>query len=192
MRQNRLKRLYTTKVVTKLREKFRYSNVHCVPRLTKIVINRGLGNESQNAKSLELSSLELTQIAAQCVVVNRARKAISGFGIRAKIPLGISVTLRSERIYSFYDRLVNLALPRIQDFKGVSASSFDKFGNYNIGLKEQVIFPEIRYDQIDRLSGIDLSIVSTSVKDEDRLFLLRGLGIPFQNYPFLVYDKRYS
>lgn len=180
MRQ-RLKRFYQEKVVSQLVKRFSYKNIHQVPRLKKIVINRGLGQSAQNAKALESSLLELTIIATQRGVVTRSRKAIAGFKIREKAPVGLVVTLRSKRIYAFFDRLVNLALPRIRDFQGVSPRSFDGRGNYSLGLSEQFIFPEIRYDQIDQLRGIDISIVTTSNTDKEGLLLLKSLGIPVQN-----------
>jgi large subunit ribosomal protein L5 len=180
MRQ-RLKHFYQETVISQLVKKFSYKNVHQVPRLEKIVINRGLGEIAQNAKALESSLLELTIIATQRGVVTRARKAISGFKVREKIPIGIVVTLRSRRIYAFLDRLVNLALPRIRDFQGLSPFSFDGWGNYSLGLREQFIFPEIRYDQIDQFHGIDISIVTTANNNEGGLALLKCLGIPVQN-----------
>jgi large subunit ribosomal protein L5 len=141
-----------------------------------------LGSESQNVKSLESSLLELAKITAQCGFVTRSRIAISGFKIREKIPVGLSVTLRSERIYAFLDRLINLALPRVQDFKGVNPQRFDGFGNYNMGLKEQTIFPEIRYEQIDQLRGIGVCIVTTSTNDLEGRSFLKRFGIPFQTF----------
>ena len=179
--RHRLKRFYQKKVVSQLVKRFFYKNIHQVPRLKKIVINRGLGQFAQNAKTLEFSLLELTIIATQRGVVTYSRKAIAGFKIREKVPVGLVVTLRSKRIYAFFDRLVNLALPRIRDFQGVSPCSFDGQGNYSLGLNEQFIFPEIRYDQIDQLRGIDISIVTTSNTNKEGLLLLKFLGIPVQN-----------
>ena len=181
MRQ-RLKYFYQEIVTYQLVKKFSYRNVHQVPRLGKIVVNRGLGEFAQNAKVLEISLLELTVIATQRGVVTRARKAIAGFKVREKIPVGLVVTLRSGRIYAFLDRLVNLALPRIRDFQGLSSYSVDGWGNYSLGLNEQFIFPEIRYDQIDQFRGIDISIVTTANTDEEGLSLLSYLGIPVQSY----------
>jgi len=180
MRQ-RLKHFYQETVISQLVKKFSYGNVHQVPRLGKIVVNRGLGEIAQNAKALETSLLELTVIATQRGVVTRARKAIAGFKVREKIPVGLVVTLRSRRIYAFLDRLVNLALPRIRDFQGLSPYSVDGWGNYSLGLSEQFMFPEIRYDQIDQFRGIDISIVTTANTDEEGLSLLSYLGIPVQN-----------
>jgi large subunit ribosomal protein L5 len=180
MRQ-RLSHFYQETVISQLIKKFCYKNVHQVPRLGKVVINRGLGEIAQNAKALESSLLELTVISTQRGVVTRARKAIAGFKVREKIPVGLVVTLRSRRIYAFLDRLVNLALPRIRDFQGVSPFSVDGRGNYSLGLSEQFIFPEIRYDQIDQFRGIDISIVTTANTDEEGLSLLKYLGMPIQN-----------
>jgi large subunit ribosomal protein L5 len=179
MRQ-RLKRFYNDHVVSQLRKQFIYRNVYQVPRLEKIVINRGLGETTQNAKILESSLFEITTISTQRGVVTRSKKAIAGFKIREKRPVGLIVTLRGERIYAFLDRLINLALPRIRDFQGVKVQSFDGRGNYNFGLREQLIFPEIQYDQIDQLRGIDISIVTTAWTDDEGLALLKALGIPFQ------------
>ena len=188
MRQH-LKYFYQNRVIPKLFEEFNYKNVYQVPRLKKIVINRGLGEAAQNAKILDSSLSELTIIVTQRGVVTRARKAIAGFKIREKIPVGLKVTLRGERMYAFLDRLINLALPRIRDFQGVSIKSFDGKGNYSLGFKEQLMFPEIRYDQINQLCGINLSIVTTSNTDNERLSLLKRLGIPFQNRPRLSTEQ---
>jgi large subunit ribosomal protein L5 len=158
-----------------------YKNVHQIPRLEKVVINRGLGEIAQNAKILESSRQELAIIATQRGVVTRARNAVSGFKIREKIPVGLIVTLRGDRMYAFLDRLLNLALPRIRDFQGVRPYSFDGRGNYSLGLEDQFIFPEIRYDKIDQLAGIDISIVTSRIKDEDGLALLKSVGIPFRD-----------
>jgi large subunit ribosomal protein L5 len=180
MRQ-RLKHFYQETVISQLVKKFCYKNVHQVPKLQKVIINRGLGEIAQNAKALESSLLELATISTQRGVVTRARKAIAGFKVREKIPVGLVVTLRSRRIYAFLDRLINLALPRIRDFQGLNPSSVDGRGNYSLGLSEQFIFPEIRYDQIDQFRGIDISIVTTANTDEEGLTLLKYSGIPVQN-----------
>lgn len=184
--QQRLKRFYKRQVVSKLREKFRYKNVHQIPRLEKIVINQGLGEMIQNSKILESALSELTIIATQRVVVTKARKSIAGFKIRENIPVGLKVTLRGERIYAFLDRLINLALPRIRDFQGVNFKSFDGRGNYSLGLEEQLMFPEIVYDQIDQLRGIDVSVVIVSKTDKESFALLKSLGIPFTIHSKLV------
>ncbi len=177
----RLKNFYLETVTPNLVKQFKYTNKHQVPRLEKIVINRGLGDASQNAKLLESSLNELSIIASQRGVVTRSRKAIAGFKIREKMPVGVSVTLRGEKMYAFLDRLINLALPRIRDFQGVSPKSFDGRGNYSLGLEEQLMFPEINYDQIDQIRGMDISIITTCNSDEEGVALLKNLGMPFRN-----------
>ena len=177
----RLKKFYLETVTPNLVKQFKYTNNHQVPRLEKIVINRGLGDASQNAKLLESSLNELSIIASQRGVVTRSRKAIAGFKIREKMPVGVSVTLRGEKMYAFLDRLINLALPRIRDFQGVSSKSFDGRGNYSLGLEEQLMFPEISYDQIDQIRGMDISIITTCNSDEEGVALLKNLGMPFRN-----------
>jgi large subunit ribosomal protein L5 len=179
--KQRLKRFYEEQVIIQLYKKFNYQNIHQVPRLKKIILNRGLGDIIQNKNLLKSSSTELRTITSQYCIVTRARKAISTFKIREKSPVGLIVTLRGERIYAFLDRLINLAIPRIRDFQGVNPKSFDGNGNYTLGLPEQLIFPEIQYDKIDYVHGIDLSIVTTSKTDREGLALLKRLGIPFQN-----------
>lgn len=178
---NVFKTLFHNIVIPELREQFYYRNIHQVPKINKIVINRGLGEAAQNTKILESSMSELKMITTQRAVVTRSRKAIAGFKIREKRPVGITVILRNKRIYAFIDRLINLALPRIRDFQGVKKNSFDGCGNYNFGLEEQLIFPEISYDQVDRLCGIDVCIVTTSNTDKEGLVLLKMLGIPFKH-----------
>nr|BBI28662.1 fusion protein of ribosomal protein L5 and ribosomal protein S8 [Dinophyceae sp. MRD-151] len=180
MRQ-RLKRFYREYVIPQLYKQFQYRNIHQVPYAKKVIINQGLEEINQNSKILEPALLELTTIAAQRGVVTRARKAIAGFKIREKTPVGLKVTLRGERIYAFLDRIINLALPRIRDFQGVNPKSFDGRGNYSLGLEEQLIFPEISYDNVDLLVGIDLSIVTTSCNNKEGLFFLKRIGMPFRN-----------
>ncbi|MEY3825579.1 MAG: hypothetical protein RLZZ148_391, partial [Cyanobacteriota bacterium] len=158
----RLKKIYQETIVPKLKEEFGYTNLHQVPKVIKITINRGLGEASQNAKALESSQAELATITGQKPVVTRAKQAIAGFKIRKGMPVGVMVTLRSERMYAFLDRLINLALPRIRDFRGISANSFDGRGNYSLGIREQLIFPEIDYDSIDQIRGMDVSIITTA------------------------------
>ena len=175
-----LKTFYTDKVVPKLMEQFEYNNVHQVPKLVKVTVNRGLGEASQNAKALEASVAELGTITGQRPVVTRAKKAIAGFKIRQGMPVGTMVTLRSERMYAFLNRLINLTLPRIRDFRGVSGKSFDGRGNYTLGLREQLIFPEIEYDSIDQIRGMDVTIVTTANTDEEGRALLKELGMPFR------------
>ncbi|MBF2045815.1 MAG: 50S ribosomal protein L5 [Leptolyngbya sp. IPPAS B-1204] len=176
-----LKSLYKEKVVPKLIEQFQYENVHQVPKLVKVTVNRGLGEAAQNAKALESSLNEIALITGQRPVVTRAKKAIAGFKIRKGMPVGIMVTLRSDRMYAFLNRLMNLALPRIRDFRGVSPKSFDGRGNYTLGIREQLIFPEVEYDTIDQIRGMDISIITTANTDEEGRALLKELGMPFRD-----------
>jgi large subunit ribosomal protein L5 len=177
---DQLKTLYKETVVPKLMDQFNYENIHQVPKLVKITVNRGLGEASQNAKALESSISELALITGQRPVVTRAKRAIAGFKIRQGMPVGVMVTLRSNRMYAFLNRLVNLALPRIRDFRGISPKSFDGRGNYTLGLREQLIFPEIEYDSIDQIRGMDITIVTTANTDEEGRALLKELGMPFR------------
>ena len=177
----RLKEEYKSRVIAALTEEFGYKNVMQVPKLEKIVINRGLGDASQNAKLLESCSKELSIITGQQGVVTRSKKAIASFKLRQKMPVGVVVTLRGEKMYAFLDRLINLALPRIRDFQGVSAKSFDGHGNYSLGLEEQLMFPEIDYDKIDQIRGMDVSIVTTAPTDQEAMALLKTFGMPFKN-----------
>lgn len=176
----RLKTLYLDKIVPKLMDEFQYTNIHQVPKLVKVTVNRGLGEASQNAKALESSISEFATITGQKPVVTRAKKAIAGFKIRQGMPVGVMVTLRSGRMYDFLDRLINLSLPRIRDFRGISPKSFDGRGNYTLGLREQLIFPEIDYDSIDQIRGMDISIITTANTDEEGRALLREMGMPFR------------
>jgi large subunit ribosomal protein L5 len=176
-----LKERYTTQVVPKLMEQFGYQNIHQVPKIIKVTVNRGLGEASQNAKALESSISELAMITGQRPVVTRAKKAIAGFKIRQGMPVGVMVTLRAERMYAFLNRLVNLVLPRIRDFRGVSPKSFDGRGNYTLGLREQLIFPEVDYDSIDQIRGMDITIVTDALTDEEGRALLKELGMPFRD-----------
>ncbi len=178
---SRLKTYYQETIIPKLKEQFSYKNIHQVPKVTKIVINRGLGEASQNAKALESSLSELAIISGQKPVVTRSKKAIAGFKIREGMPVGAMVTLRGEKMYAFLDRLISLALPRIRDFRGVSPKSFDGRGNYSLGIREQLIFPEIEYDSIDQIRGFDISIITTSNTDEEGRALLKEMGMPFRN-----------
>jgi large subunit ribosomal protein L5 len=181
MASPRLKTYYRETVVPKLIEQFNYENVHQVPKVVKVTVNRGMGEAAQNAKALEASLAEIAVITGQKPVVTRAKKAIAGFKIRKGMPVGIMVTLRSERMYAFLDRLVNLVLPRIRDFRGISPKSFDGRGNYTLGLREQLIFPEIEYDNIDQIRGMDISIITTATTDEEGRALLKELGMPFRD-----------
>ena len=177
----RLKTIYQETIVPKLQEQFGYTNIHQVPKVVKITVNRGLGEASQNAKALESSIRELTTITGQKPVVTRAKKAIAGFKLRQGMPVGVMVTLRSEKMYAFLERLINLALPRIRDFRGISPKSFDGRGNYSLGIREQLIFPEIDYDSIDQIRGMDISIITTANTDEEGRALLKEMGMPFRN-----------
>lgn len=178
---NKLKSRYQDEVVPKLMEQFKYTNIHQVPKLVKVTVNRGLGEASSNAKALEASLNEIATITGQKPVVTRATKAIAGFKIRKGMPVGMMVTLRSDRMYSFLDRLINLSLPRIRDFRGISPKSFDGRGNYTLGVREQLIFPEIEYDNIDQIRGMDISITTTANTDEEGRALLKELGMPFRD-----------
>jgi large subunit ribosomal protein L5 len=177
----RLKTQYIQTIIPKLIEQFQYKNVHQVPYIKKIVINRGVGDASQNTKILEFSLKELSVIAGQKGVITRSKKAIAGFKIRQKMPVGVSVTLRGERMYGFLDRLIHLALPRVRDFQGINPKSFDKNGNYSLGLEEQLMFPEIEYDKIDQIRGMDICIVTTAKNQEEGLALLKEFGLPFKS-----------
>ncbi|MGL4498384.1 MAG: 50S ribosomal protein L5 [Planktothrix sp.] len=178
---DRLREIYLEKIVPKLMEEFKYTNIHQVPKVVKVTLNRGLGDASQNAKALESSVRELAVISGQKPVVTRAKQAIAGFKIRKGVPVGVMVTLRAERMYAFLDRFINLALPRIRDFRGVSPKSFDGRGNYSLGVREQLIFPEIEYDSIDQIRGMDISIITTARTDAEGRALLKEMGMPFRN-----------
>jgi large subunit ribosomal protein L5 len=177
----RLKNFYLEKVFPELQEIFQYKNTHQVPKISKIVINRGLGDASQNTKLVETSVNEITSISGQKSIVAKSRKAIAGFKIRQDMPVGVFVTLRGDRMYAFLDRLIHLALPRIRDFQGLSAQSFDGKGNYSLGLKEQLMFPEINYDTIEKSRGMDISIITSATNDEEAFSLLSSLGMPFRS-----------
>lgn len=176
-----LQTLYTTQIQDSLKREFFYKNVHEIPKIIKIVINRGIGEASQNAKTLENSLQELMIISGQKPIITRSKKSIAGFKIRENMPIGMTVTLRKHKMYNFLNKLINLALPRIRDFRGISKKHFDGQGNYNLGLKEQLIFPEIEYDTVDRVRGMDIAIVTTATTDQEGLFLLKAFGMPFQN-----------
>ena len=178
---DKLKVIYQEKIVPTLMDQFKYTNIHQVPKLVKVTVNRGLGEASQNAKALDSSINEIGIITGQKPVVTRAKKAIAGFKIRKGVPVGVMVTLRADRMYDFLDRLINLALPRIRDFRGISPKSFDGRGNYSLGLREQLIFPEIEYDSIDQIRGMDISIITTANTDEEGRALLKGMGMPFRD-----------
>ncbi|AET90273.1 MULTISPECIES: 50S ribosomal protein L5 [Caballeronia] len=177
----RLQEIYKEKVVPQLVEKFGYKSVMEVPRLTKITLNMGLGEAVADKKVLEHAVGDLTKIAGQKPVITKSRKAIAGFKIREGYPIGTMVTLRGNAMYEFLDRFVTVALPRVRDFRGVSGKAFDGRGNYNIGVKEQIIFPEIDYDKIDALRGLNISITTTAKTDEEAKALLAGFKFPFRN-----------
>ncbi len=176
-----LKQRYRETIQPKLLKDLSLSNIHQVPKVLKVTVNRGLGEAAQNAKSLEASLAEVATITGQKALVTRAKKAIAGFKIRQGMPIGCAVTLRGERMYAFLERLINLALPRIRDFRGVSPKSFDGRGNYTLGVREQLIFPEISFDKIDAIRGMDITIVTSARSDEEGRALLREMGMPFRN-----------
>jgi large subunit ribosomal protein L5 len=177
----RLKEKYQTEVVPALMQEFRYRSVMQVPRLEKIVLNIGLGEAIQNPKALDAATADLAAIAGQKPVITRARKSIAAFKVRQGMPIGVMVTLRGPRMWSFLDRLMNLVLPRLRDFRGVSRRSFDGRGNYSIGLREQIVFPEVDYDKIDKIRGLEVVIVTTAPNDEQGYALLKRLGMPFRD-----------
>jgi large subunit ribosomal protein L5 len=176
---SRLKDKYIKDIMPQMMKRFGYKNVMQVPRVDKIVINMGLGEAIQNVKVLEAAEKELAAITGQKPVITKARKAIANFKLREGKPIGCKVTLRHERMYEFLDRLLNLALPRIRDFKGVSAKAFDGRGNYALGIREQIIFPEIDYDKIDKIKGMNIVIATTAKNDEEAKALLQFMGMPF-------------
>jgi large subunit ribosomal protein L5 len=176
----RLQRFYEGTVRGKLQEQFGFSTPMRVPRLEKITINVGLGEASKNPKLLEKVVGEIGAITGQKAVVTKAKKAISNFGLREGVPVGVTVTLRRDRMWEFLDRLVNVAMPRIRDFRGVPTRSFDGRGNYTMGVKEQLIFPEIDYDKVEKIHGMDITFVTTTTRDDEALALLRELGMPFR------------
>ena len=176
----RLKVTYRDQVVPAMMKEFSYGNTMQVPRLERIVLNVGMGEALQNVKLLESAVTELTQVTGQKPVVTRAKKAIAGFKLRKGLPIGAKVTLRGRRMHEFFDRLVNVALPRIRDFRGVSTKAFDGRGNYTLGLKEQLTFPEIKYDDVASIHGMDITIVTTAKRNDEARSLLRHLGMPFR------------
>lgn len=176
----RLQDLYKQEIVPRLMEKFKYKNVMEAPKVDRVVINIGVGEAIQNAKALDGAVNDLSTISGQKPVITRAKKSIAGFKLREGMPIGCKVTLRGERMYEFLDRLINLSLPRVRDFRGVSPQAFDGRGNYSLGIKEQTIFPEIEYDKIDKIRGMEVVIVTTAKTDEEGRELLRGLGMPFR------------
>lgn len=176
---SRLKDLYKDEIVDAMIKKFGYKNIMEVPKLDKIVINMGVGEAKENAKVLDSAVKDLETITGQKVVLTRAKNSVANFKIRECMPIGCKTTLRGEKMYDFMDRLVNLALPRVRDFRGVSADSFDGRGNYALGVKEQLIFPEIEYDKVEKVRGMDVIVVTTAKTDEEARELLRLFGMPF-------------
>jgi len=176
---SRLKERYKQEVIPSLMKLYGYQNIMQVPRLDKIVLNIGLGEAVQNAKALEAAERDLTAISGQHPVITRAKKSIAAFRLRAGMPIGLKVTLRGERMYDFFDKLVNAVLSRMREFQGVSSNSFAGWGNYTLGLKEQIIFPEVDYDKIDKVRGLEVSIITTAKTDEEGKHLLELLGMPF-------------
>ncbi len=178
---SQLKKFYEDEVVPKLKEKFRYENPMQIPKISKITLNMGLGEAIHNIKIIDAAVEELKQISGQQPVITRAKKSIAAFKLREGMPIGCMVTLRRNRMYDFYNKLVNIALPRVRDFRGISGKAFDGAGNYSLGIKEQIIFPEIDYDKIDKIKGLNISIVTTANNNEEGKELLKLLGMPFQN-----------
>ena len=176
----RLKEKYTSEIRPLLQEKFSYSNCMEIPKLDKVVINMGLGEAIQNPKALDAAVGDLTAIAGQKPIITKAKKSIAAFKVREGMSIGCKVTLRGDRMYEFVDRLISVALPRVRDFKGVSDQAFDGRGNYTLGLKEQLIFPEIEYDKIDRLRGLEICFVTSAKTDEECKEMLRLMGMPFR------------
>ncbi len=175
-----LKERYDKSLRDELRKQFAYDNVMRIPRVEKIVVNIGMGEAIGNGKAMDAAAADIATITGQKPVITKSRKAIANFKLRIGMPIGIKVTLRGERMWHFLEKLVNVALPRIRDFQGVPDRSFDGRGNFSLGLKEQLVFPEIEYDKIDRLRGMEITIVTTAKTDEEARALLRGLGMPFQ------------
>jgi len=179
--QTRLKKKYKDEIVPRLMKDFGFENVMQVPKLDRIVVNMGLGEAVQNAKLIESATEELTAITGRKPIVTRAKKSIATFKLREGMPIGAMVTLRGDQMYDFMDRLVSLALPRTRDFKGTSPKAFDGRGNYTLGIKEQIVFPEINYDKIDRIKGMNVTFVTTAETDDEGRALLKSLGMPFRN-----------
>ena len=176
---SRLKERYRKEVIPRLMELYRYKSIMQAPRLEKIVLNIGLGEAIQNAKALEAAEGDLVAISGQHPVITHAKKSIAAFRLRAGMPIGLKVTLRGERMYHFFDKLVNAVLPRVREFQGVPMNSFDGRGNYTLGLKEQIVFPEVDYDKVDKIRGLEISIATTAKTDEEGRHLLELLGMPF-------------
>jgi large subunit ribosomal protein L5 len=177
----RLRKKYKDEIIPQLMKEFSFQNIMQVPKLDRVVINMGLGEAVQNAKLIESAVAELTAITGRKPIVTRAKKSIATFKLREGMPIGVMVTLRGEQMYDFVDRLVSIALPRTRDFKGISPKAFDGRGNYTLGIREQIVFPEINYDKIDRIKGMNVTFVTTAETDEQGRALLKSLGMPFRN-----------
>ena len=177
----RLRNKYKDEIVPQLMKDFGFKNIMQVPKLERIVVNMGLGEAVQNAKLIESASEELKAITGRKPIITRAKKSIASFKLREGMPIGVMVTLRGEQMYDFLDRLVSIALPRTRDFKGISPKAFDGRGNYTLGIREQIVFPEINYDKIDRIKGMNVTLVTTAETDEQGCALLKSLGMPFRN-----------
>ncbi|MBJ6725842.1 50S ribosomal protein L5 [Geomesophilobacter sediminis] len=177
----RLSELYHKEIIPQLMKEYSYKNVMEVPKLVKVVINMGLGEAIQNVKILDSAAEELGAIAGQKPVITKAKKSIAGFKLRQGMPIGCAVTLRRDRMFEFLDRLVSVSLPRVRDFKGISGKAFDGMGNYSLGVKEQIIFPEIDYDKVDKVKGLNITIVTTAKTDAEGKSLLKLMGLPFRN-----------
>ncbi|MFQ5816878.1 MAG: 50S ribosomal protein L5 [Terriglobia bacterium] len=178
---SRLRERYVSEVVPSLMQEFGYANRYAVPRLEKIVVNMGLGEALQNIKLLDSATTELARITGQKPIITRARKSIANFKLRKNMPIGAAVTLRGDRMYEFLDRLVNITLPRVRDFKGLSSKSFDGRGNYTLGLRDQLVFPEVDYNKVDKIKGMNITLVTTANTDEEARVLLRQLGVPLRD-----------
>jgi len=177
----RLRKKYKEEIIPQLMKDFSFGNIMQVPKLERVIINMGLGEAVQNAKLIESAVQELTAITGRKPIVTRAKKSIASFKLREGMPIGVMVTLRGEQMYDFVDRLVSIALPRTRDFKGISPKAFDGRGNYTLGIREQIVFPEINYDKIDRIKGMNVTFVTTAETDEQGRALLKSLGMPFRN-----------
>lgn len=175
----RLKEKYAEEIIPALKEKFSYGNVMEVPKISKVVINMGMGEAIANPKAMDAAVADLTTITGQKPIITKAKKSVAAFKVRTGMPIGVKVTLRGDKMYEFIDRLVSVALPRVRDFKGISPKAFDGRGNYTLGLKEQLIFPEIEYDKVDRLRGMEICFVTSAKSDEESMELLKLMGMPF-------------
>lgn len=176
-----IKTLYEQEVVARLRETFNYTNIHEVPRLEKIVLNMGLGEAINNIKILDSAKAEMMLIAGQAPVITRAKKSVAAFKVREGMPIGCMVTLRRKKMYDFFGRLVNIALPRVRDFRGISGKAFDGYGNYTLGIREHIIFPEIDYDKVESIKGLNITIVTSAKNNKEGKELLKLMGMPFRN-----------